>query len=89
MFPILCEATLSSGGAEVDLVLEYPSNEIIAIEMKRSLTPSITKSLHEGITALKPKQTYIVYPGQASYNLSNNVQVMPLYAMLEKLSQGI
>lgn len=83
------KATLSfyrtSAGAEVDLVIEYGPGEIIAVEMKRSLAPTLTKSLHEAIETLSPVKTFVIYPGSDRYPLSDKVEVISLMKFLEML----
>lgn len=72
----------TSAGAEVDLVLEYPSKFLIAVEIKKSLTPKITKSLHEAIETLKPSKTFIIYSGEDQYYLSDKIEVISLAKFL-------
>ncbi len=76
----------TSAGTEVDLVLEYPSNKRIAIEIKRTLSPTITKSLSDGIAAIEPKESYVVYPGSALYPLASNLEAIPLRQLLERVA---
>ncbi|MCZ6902333.1 MAG: DUF4143 domain-containing protein [Rickettsia endosymbiont of Ixodes persulcatus] len=50
----------TAGGVEVDLILESSINNLTAIEIKRPLTPSISKGFYNALQDLKPKKTYIV-----------------------------
>jgi uncharacterized protein len=76
----------SSGGAEVDLLLQWPSGELWAIEIKRSLTPKVERGFHEACTDLKPTRKLVVYPGDEPYPLGNDVQVMPFATLCKELS---
>ncbi len=73
----------TSAGAEVDLLIEHRPGQLIAVEIKKSLTPTITKSLHEAIATLNPWKTFIIYSGSDQYRLSNEVEVISLSRFLD------
>lgn len=75
----------TAAGAEVDLILESGVNNLIAIEIKRSLTPSMSKGFYNALQDLKPRKAYIVYPGNDRYYLTPQVEVVPLYYLLDLL----
>lgn len=75
----------TSAGAEIDLLLEITQKRRIAIEIKRSLTPALSKGFHLGCESLGVKERYIVYPGTEGFPLSKDVQVMPLREMMALL----
>ena len=58
-----CEASYyrASNGEEVDLILER-NNKTIAIEIKTSKTPSLTKSGISAIKDIKPDHIFIIVP---------------------------
>ena len=66
----------SSGGAEIDLVLEMAGKQTWAIEIKRSLKPKIRKGFHTACVDIKPHRKLLVYPGNDSYSIGNNVEVI-------------
>jgi predicted AAA+ superfamily ATPase len=68
----------TSGGAEVDLVLVWPGNEIWAIEVKRSLTPKVERGFHAACADLLPTRKIVVYPGKEPFPMDHGVQAMPL-----------
>ncbi len=68
----------SSGGAEIDLVLEIPGKETWAIEIKRSLKPKVRKGFHSACLDIKPDRKILVYPGNESYPMGNDVEVIGL-----------
>ena len=74
-------------GAEIDLVLEYSPTKIIAIEIKRSLAPTVSKGLFEGMETLNPMKTYVVYGGNDRYKLSDQIEVISLYNLLKELQE--
>lgn len=75
----------TSAGAEIDLLLEMTPHRRIAIEIKRSLSPALSKGFHLGCEALGIKEQYLVYPGAEAYPLSGTVKVMPLREMMNVL----
>ena len=44
----------TSGGAEIDLVVEFASHETWAVEIKRSLAPKVTRGFHTACADLTP-----------------------------------
>ena len=77
----------TAAGAEIDLVLEYSPTKIIAIEIKRSLAPTVSKGLFEGMETLNPMKTYVVYGGNDRYKLSDQIEVISLYNLLKELQE--
>jgi hypothetical protein len=74
----------TSAGAEMDLVIEIGSKRI-GVEIKRSLTPVLTKGGHQSISDLDLDATYIVYPGTDQYFIRDNIQVIPIITLLKEL----
>jgi hypothetical protein len=72
----------TSAGAEMDLVIEF-ENEVFGVEIKRSLSPTLSKGGVNAIQDLNLKQTFLVYPGADCYKLAPNVSVMPLSEVLK------
>jgi predicted AAA+ superfamily ATPase len=66
----------SSGGAEVDLVVEFPGSTSWAIEIKRSLKPKASRGMHSACEDLNPARKLLVYPGNDCYPLGNDVEVI-------------
>lgn len=74
----------TSAGAELDLVIEIGSKRI-GVEIKRSLTPTLTKGGYHSISDLDLDGTYIVYPGTDQYSIRDNIQVIPVLNLLKEL----
>lgn len=70
--------TQSAAAAEIDLVFTKGLNVEIAVEIKYSLAPKLTKSSTNAINEVNPKKTWIVYPGQESYPLKENIWTLPI-----------
>jgi predicted AAA+ superfamily ATPase len=72
-------------GAEIDLVLEAPSGEITAIEIKRTLSPKLTPGFLESMKALGAHRGFILIPGGESFPLSESVTAEPLAPFLKSI----
>jgi predicted AAA+ superfamily ATPase len=73
-------------GAEVDLVLEQPDGRILAVEIKRTLSPKVTPGLIESMETLGSKKGLIVIPEGEPYPLSNTVTAVGLRSFLGSIS---
>ena len=51
----------TTGGAEIDLLLELPGGELWAIAIKRSLSPKVARGFHSACDDLKPRRRLVVY----------------------------
>ncbi len=86
------EGTMSSfyrttGGAEIDLVLELPAkNAIWAIEIKRSLTPKVEKGFYFACDDIKPERRFVVYSGSDHYPLANGVEAIDVKSLAALLA---
>lgn len=77
----------TSAGAEIDLILEIGADERIAIEIKKSLTPTVTKGFHNGCEDIKATRKIIIYPGTERYNLADNIEVLPLLEIMKEFEK--
>ena len=64
-------------GAEIDLVL-HRGGRWVGVECKRKDAPRITRSIQTALDNLGLERVVIVYPGERSYPLNEQVHVMPL-----------
>lgn len=71
-------------GAEVDLVLEPGhTGERWVVEIKRGLNPKLTKGLRNSLADLRPARAFVVYSGQETYPLAENIEAIGLSALAE------
>jgi len=75
----------TSGGAEIDLVLHFPDGRLWAVEVKRSLKPSVARGFHSASEDLAPERRIVVYPGAEAYPMRGGVEAMPLGVLCEEL----
>jgi predicted AAA+ superfamily ATPase len=69
--------------AELDLLL-LAGGKRWGFEFKCADAPVMTKSLYVAMTDLKVEHAWVVYPGQRSYPIADNVDVVPLATALQK-----
>lgn len=79
----LCSHYRTQAGAEVDLVIEKPDGEILAIEIKRTLSPKLSPAYLESLKTLNATRGFFVIPKGASYPLSESVSAMGLREFLD------
>lgn len=78
----------TAAGAEVDLVLTLPGRKPWAIEIKRSLSPSVERGFHHACEDLDPERRILVYPGTEAYPQAAGITVMPLHEAGRALLQA-
>ncbi len=64
-------------GAEIDLLLFDDQNKAIAVEIKYSATPKVTKGFWLAYEDLSCVKGFIVYPGKESYPMGDTVLALP------------
>ncbi len=63
-------------GAEIDLVVEGPAGRRLAIEIKRSTAPAVSRGFRQGCEDLAVAEAVVVYPGAERYPLGGAVTAM-------------
>jgi uncharacterized protein len=75
-------------GVELDLLLNGRANgnqHRVAIEIKRSLAPTLSKGFHIAVEDVQATDRWVVYPGQESYPISAGTEVLSLFEALQRL----
>jgi predicted AAA+ superfamily ATPase len=78
----------TTGGAEVDLVLEWPGGKLWAVEIKLSLSPKVERGFHEALSDLGPEKALVVYPGADPLPMRGGIQALGLRAAMELLREA-
>ena len=80
VMPQRCQAFFyrTAGGAEMDLVIDHPGGERWAIEVKRSLTPTLSRGFHQARADLNPCHCFVVIPREGRFPLAPGVDAMGL-----------
>jgi uncharacterized protein len=78
----------SSGGAEVDLLLLWPDGKTWAIEIKRSLAPSVRRGFHSACDDIRPTRKMVVYPGRDAFRIAEDIEAVPLASLAHELASS-
>lgn len=71
---------------EIDIVLKL-NNTVLAIECKFSTAPKLSKGFYKLMQELKINQGYVVSPVEQSFPVQENIEVVPLIELLQKLQK--
>jgi len=75
----------TAAGAEIDLVIEYSAKKRIAIEIKRSQSPKLSKGFYLGCDDIAATERFIVYPGKERFRMSGGAEAISLLDMMKEL----
>ena len=78
----------STGGAEIDLVLELGGGEVWAVEIKRSSAPKVSRGFHTACDDVKPDRRLVVHGGDESYPLRDGIEAVALRDICGELAPG-
>jgi hypothetical protein len=77
----------SEDGAEIDLLFERGGVVEMAIEIKRSTSPTLSRGFHSACDVLQPQQAFLLHAGEESWPISDAVTAVGLKAMMQRLAQ--
>ena len=75
----------TTGGAEIDLVLEFGVNERWAIEIKKGTSFSLGRGFHEACEDIQPQKKFVIYAGKDRFPLPHEITAIALYDFMEIL----
>ena len=70
-------------GAEIDLLL-FRNGRRIGVEIKRADAPRLTPSMRSAMAELSLERILVIYPGDRSYRLAENIEVIPASLVIEE-----
>jgi uncharacterized protein len=73
-------------GAEIDLLFERGGKPEVAIEIKRSSAPSLSRGFHLAREVLNVKESYLVHGGDGTWPEVDGVTAIGLVELMRKLS---
>lgn len=79
----------TSGGAEVDLVLELPGGERWAIEVKRSRAANPARGFFEACEDLNPARRIVVHAGTERFPVRDQVEAIGLRELADSLLKWV
>lgn len=77
----------TSAGAEIDLILKFPNNEIWAIEIKHSLVPKIKPGFYQSAKDIQATQKFVIYSGSDQFSIGNDTTVIALPRMMNMIKE--
>ncbi len=77
----------TSAGAEIDLVLELPNGDIWAIEIKSGTVAKPRKGFYNGVEDIQANRSFVVYMGDESYPIADNIQAINLIGLMNALKE--
>ena len=78
----------TSGGAEIDLVVDLGADELWAIEIKHSSAPKVSRGFHSACQDLQPARKFVVHAGHESYPLAKDIRAVTLPAITGLLARS-
>jgi predicted AAA+ superfamily ATPase len=75
----------TSAQAEIDLVLEGPRRRVLAIEIKRTLAPTLSKGFRLGFEDIGATHGLVVMPGGDRFPLATKVEAISLRELIGEL----
>ena len=79
----------TSGGAEIDLILDFPSEDRWAIEIRKNSNATPAKGFHICSEDIEATHKFMIYDSDEEKNLDYNTVAVPLYEMVLRLSEHI
>jgi predicted AAA+ superfamily ATPase len=75
-------------GAEIDLLFERAGVVEMAVEIKRSSAPTVTKGFRLACEALRPGEMYIVHGGHETWPAEKGLTAVTLPGLMKRLAEG-
>ena len=75
----------TSGGAEIDLVIEFAPGETWAVEVKRSLAPKVSRGFRAACADLKPAKAFFVHAGDDRFPIAQSIEGIGLVELVTML----
>ncbi len=73
-------------GAEIDLLFERGGKVEMAIEIKRSTAPVLSRGFHVARALLNPAESYVVHGGDETWPLEDGIVAISLPALMRRLA---
>jgi predicted AAA+ superfamily ATPase len=78
----------TSSGAEIDLVIvRSPSSKPVAVEIKFSTAPQLSRGFYEGFSSLGCERGFVVHPGKDTYDFRHGITALPAHD-IDKIVSG-
>ncbi len=77
----------TADGAEIDLVFERGGKVELAIEIRRTTAPSVSRGFRLACTTLRPSEAYVVHGGTEEWPMADSVKAISLRRLSQQLSE--
>lgn len=74
-------------GVEIDLLLQFSSEDLWAIEIKKGVAPKIKPGFYSACAELNVTKRFVVYSGDDKFSIANCTTVISLEKMVEELQR--
>jgi len=78
----------TGSGAEIDLVLEFPDETLMAIEIKRTLSPKVSRGFFLACDDLNIQRRFVLMPEGPAFPLDARTKAMGLTEFLDELKMS-
>lgn len=78
----------TAAGAEIDLLINMPSSETWAVEIKHGVAPRIGKHYSQTCDDVGAAHKYILYGGDDEFPVGDEVKIISLAGLMKKLQSG-
>ena len=75
-------------GAEIDLVLERGGQVAMAVEIKRSTAPDLSKGFRIACDVLRPREAFVVHGGTERWPMGPQVSAISVQELASRLANG-
>jgi len=75
-------------GAEIDLLFELGGKIEMAIEIKRTTAPTLSRGFHLARDAVKPRNAFVVHGGEQTWPMGDGITAMGVVDMMRKLADA-
>lgn len=75
----------TTGGAEVDLVVDAGAGELWAIEIKRGTVPSVSKGFYSACEDLRPSRKFVVHGGEGRFPLGEKIEAISVKGIISEI----
>jgi predicted AAA+ superfamily ATPase len=79
----------TAGGAEIDLVLEFPGSPRVlhAIEIKRSPAAGVQRGFHEACADIKPTHKFLIHAQADAFPMNADIQAIGLQEFMSLIGK--
>ena len=78
----------TSASAEIDLLLNPPGREPVAVEIKQSLSPAASKGFHIASGDVQAAQRYLLCPGTEGYPINAQTRTLSVPTLIHRILDG-